>query len=127
MSDFDKAKAKVMKLHSYGNFLREHEFTFTAYNLRHHYNVKSHHAGIPASIIAKNLGHTLAMNTSLYLSSEGLTGCLDTIKKWESTQTNNDIQKLSTEQQLEAIKAENEQLKALIQQLLESLKTKENK
>ncbi|NJR47677.1 MAG: hypothetical protein HC775_19210 [Hyellaceae cyanobacterium CSU_1_1] len=60
MSDFDKAKAKVMKLHSYGNFLREHEFTFTAYNLRHHYNVKSHHAGIPASIIAKNLGHTLA-------------------------------------------------------------------
>lgn len=122
-SEFDKAKAKAMKLHSYGNFLREHEFTFTAYNLRHHYNVKSHHAGLPASIIAKNLGHTLAQNTSVYLSSEGLKSCLETIKLWEQTQQENNNNERTTEQQIEELKRENEQLKALIQQLLENLKT----
>lgn len=123
-SKFDKAKAKVMKLHSYGNFLREHGFTFTAYNLRHHYNVKSHHAGLPASIIAKNLGHTLAQNTSVYLSSEGLKSCLETIKVWEQAQQENKHNEQTIEQQMEELKKENEQLKVLIQQLLESLKTK---
>ena len=125
MSKLEKGKAKAMKLHSYGNFLREHGFTFTAYNLRHHYNVKSHHAGLPASIIAKNLGHTLAQNTSVYLSSEGLSSCLKAVKTWEETQQYQDNKQLTVEQQLEELKVENEQLKALLQQLLESIKTKE--
>ena len=65
LSPFDREKKKEGKIHTFIKFLNEHGFTFTAYNLRHHYNVKSHLAGIPASIIAKNLGHTLAINTSV--------------------------------------------------------------
>ncbi len=122
LSKLEKGKAKAMKLHSYGNFLREQGFTFTAYNLRHHYNVKSHHAGIPASIIAKNLGHTLAVNQSVYLESEGLKSCLETVKIWEEQQSINNNKELTTEQQNEELRRENEQLKALLQQLLESMK-----
>jgi hypothetical protein len=125
LSNFEKEKKKEGKIHTFTKFLNEHGFTFTAYNLRHHYNVKSHHAGIPASIIAKNLGHTLAMNNTIYLESQGLKSCLDTIEKIKQSQTKVNLEELSIQQKFEAMKAENEQLKALIQQLLESLKTKD--
>jgi hypothetical protein len=125
LSKFESARRKDNKLQAYNSFLREHGFTFTAYNLRHHYNVKSHLAGIPASVIAKNLGHTLTMNTSVYLESQGIKSCLEAIDKLEKEQEQKDIKGLSIQQKFEAMKAENEQLKALIQQLLESLKTKD--
>ncbi len=127
LSKFEQGKQKDSKLQAYNSFLREHGFTFTAYNLRHHYNVKSHLAGIPASIIAKNLGHTLAMNTSVYLESQGLRSCLEALKEWEEKETNNDAQELTLEQQIIELKQENEQLKALLQQLLESIKTQKTK
>ena len=125
LSQFEQDKKKDNKLQAYNSFLREHGFTFTAYNLRHHYNVKSHHAGLPASIIAKNLGHTLAQNTSVYLSSEGLKSCLETVKIWEQNQQENLDKDKSMEQQIEELRQENEQLKSLLQQLLESIKQKE--
>jgi hypothetical protein len=125
LSRLEQGKAKAMKLHSYGNFIREHGFTFTAYNLRHHFNVKSHHAGLPASIIAKTLGHTLAMNNTVYLESQGIKSCLETIKVWEVNQKNEEGEELSLERQVESLRQENEQLKALLQQLLESIKTKD--
>lgn len=126
LDDFSKAYKKDKKLQAYNGFLRKHGFTFTAYNLRHHYNVKTHHAGIPASIIAKNLGHTLAQNTSVYLSSEGLKSCLETIKVWEQTQQEGSKKEQPIEQQMEELKRENEQLKGLLQQLLESVKNNDN-
>ncbi len=125
LSSFEKAKRKDNKLQAYNSFLREHGFTFTAYNLRHHYNVKSHHAGIPASIIAKTLGHTLLINGTLYLESQGLKSCLDTINEIEIKQQEVNNKEQSLQQQFDSLKQENEQLKALIQQLLENLKTKE--
>ena len=121
-TQYDKKRAKVLKLKNYGRFLRDHGFTFTAYNLRHHYNVKSHLAGVPASIIAKNLGHTLAMNTSIYLESQGIKSCLEALDKLENKQLNDKNEQLTIQQQIEALNQENEQLKALIQQLLESMK-----
>ncbi len=124
LSKLEQGKKKAGKLHTYTKFLHEHGFTFTAYNLRHHYNVKSHHAGLPASVIAKNLGHTLSQNTSVYLSSEGLKGCLETVKIWEQSQKENNSKKESMEQQIESLRQENEQLKSLLQQLLESIKNK---
>ena len=123
LSEFEKARRKDNKLQAYNSFLRKHGFTFTAYNLRHHYNVKSHLAGIPPSLIAKNLGHTLAMNTSVYLESQGLKSCLETLDKLENKQQRSQTENLTIQQQMEALKSENEQLKALIQQLLESMKT----
>jgi|GEM_PF-6390152 len=124
LSKLEKGKRKASKLHTYTKFLHEHGFTFTAYNLRHHYNVKSHHAGLPASIIAKNLGHTLAQNTSVYLSSEGLKSCIETIKIWEENQKEATNKEQSLEEQMQELKQENEQLKALLQELLESMKVK---
>lgn len=123
LNSFKCEKKKEMKIKTFIKFLHEHDFTFTAYNLRHHYNVKSHHAGLPASIIAKNLGHTLAQNTSVYLSSEGLKSCLETIKVWEQNQEQNIDKEQSIEEQMRLLRQENEQLKALLQQLLESAKT----
>ena len=121
-SAYQIKRAKVLKLKNYGRFLRDHGFTFTAYNLRHHYNVKSHLAGVPASIIAKNLGHTLAMNTSIYLESQGIKSCLEALDKLENKQLKAEDEQLTTQQQMDALKQENEQLKALIQQMLESMK-----
>ena len=125
LSDFEREKKKEGKVHTFIKFLNEHGFTFTAYNLRHHYNVKSHLAGIPASIIAKNLGHTLAMNTSVYLESQGLKSCLDALDNLDKQKENATLDELNLGQQVEELKKENEQLKALLQQLLESIKTKE--
>ena len=118
LTKLEKGKATAMKLHSYGNFLRKHGFTFTAYNLRHHYNVKSHLAGVPASVIAKNLGHTLAMNGTIYLESQGIKSCLEALDNLEKNQLQTDNQELTVQQQMESLKQENGQLKALIQQLL---------
>ena len=122
VSKFEQDRKKDYKLQAYNSFLREHGFTFTAYNLRHHYNVKSHLAGVPASIIAKNLGHTLAMNTSIYLESQGIKSCLEALDNLENNSLNFENEQLTIQQQTEALKQENEQLKALIQQLLESIK-----
>lgn len=127
LSEFERGRQKDNKLQAYNSFLREHGFTFTAYNLRHHYNVKSHLAGVPASIIAKNLGHTLAMNTSIYLESQGIRSCLEALDKLENKQLEASNDELTTQQQIEALKQENEQLKALIQQLIESMKTDNKK
>jgi hypothetical protein len=124
-SEYQKKRAKVLKLKNYGRFLREHGFTFTAYNLRHHYNVKSHLAGVPASIIAKNLGHTLAMNTSIYLESQGIKSCLEALDNLENRQLKAEDEELTIQQQMEVLRQENEQLKALIQQLIESMKSEQ--
>ena len=123
VSQFEQGRRKDNKLQAYNSFLREHGFTFTAYNLRHHYNVKSHLAGVPASVIAKNLGHTLTMNTSVYLESQGIKSCLEALDNLEKNQLQTDNQELTVQQQMESLKQENEHLKALIQQLLESMKT----
>ena len=123
VSQFEQGRRKDNKLQAYNSFLREHGFTFTAYNLRHHYNVKSHLAGVPASVIAKNLGHTLTMNTSVYLESQGIKSCLEALDNLEKNQLQTDNKELTVQQQMESLKQENEQLKALIQQLLESMKT----
>lgn len=122
LSEFDQKKKKYQKINNYGQFLRTHGFTFTAYNLRHAYNVKSHGLGIPVSLIAQNLGHSIAMNQSVYLSSMGLKSCLDALKHWEDSQTNKESNSLSLESQIELLRQENDQLKAIVQQLLESLK-----
>ena len=123
LSQFEQGRSKDNKLQAYNSFLREHGFTFTAYNLRHHYNVKSHLAGVPPSVIAKNLGHTLAMNTSIYLESQGIKSCLEALDKLENKQVKSQNEQLTIQQQMESLRQENEQLKALIQQLLESMKT----
>ena len=111
-AQYDKKRAKVLKLKNYGRFLKDHGFTFTAYNLRHPYNVKSHLAGVPASIIAKNLAHTLAMNTSIYLESQGIKSCLEALDNLENKQTETNDKELTIQQQMESLKHENEQLKA---------------
>ena len=123
LSRYDREKAKVYKLHTYSKFLNEHGFTFTAYNLRHHYNVKNHHLGIPVSLIAKNLGHTILQNTSTYLESQGVKSCLDALDEWQKKEVKTDD--ISLEQQITLLRQENEQLKAIIQNLLESIKTSE--
>ncbi|MGK7949196.1 MAG: hypothetical protein AB4368_10440 [Xenococcaceae cyanobacterium] len=123
LPDYKKEQAKVYKRKSYGGFLYEHGFTFTAYNLRHAYNVKSHGLGIPVSLIAKNLGHTIQQNTTTYLESQGLKSCLDALDLWEKQQNNKSTNSLSLESQIDLLRQENEQLKAIIQQLLESLKS----
>ncbi|MGK7950779.1 MAG: hypothetical protein AB4368_18875 [Xenococcaceae cyanobacterium] len=123
LSDYDKAKSKETKLNSYERFLKRNGFTFTAYNLRHAYNVKSHGLGIPVSLIAKNLGHTIHQNTTTYLESQGLKSCLDALETWEKRQENKADSNLSLESQIDLLRQENEQLKAIIQQLLESLKS----
>jgi hypothetical protein len=122
LNDYDKEKQKTRKLLSYTRFLADHGFTFTAYNLRHAHNVKSHGLGIPISLIAKNLGHSIQMNQSVYLSSQDLQSCLNAIDHWEQSQENRENDKLSLETRLELLQQENEQLKALIQSLLENLK-----
>jgi hypothetical protein len=122
LSRYEQEKRKTGKLHSYIEFLRKHGFTFTAYNLRHAYNVKSHGLGIPVSLIAQNLGHSIAMNQSVYLSSMGLKSCLDALDYWEKNQAIKEDNSLSLEAQIELLKQENDQLKAIVQQLLEGLK-----
>ena len=123
LSKYDREKAKTYKLHTYSKFLNEHGFTFTAYNLRHHYNVKNHNLGIPVSLIAKNLGHTIIQNTSTYLESQGVKSCLDALDEWQKKAMNTTNQDMSLEQQINLLRQENEQLKAVIQNLLESIKT----
>ena len=123
LSSYDKDRKKVQKLAAHGKFLWEHGFTFTAYNLRHAYNVKTHGLGIPVSLIAKNLGHTIHQNTTTYLESQGIKSCLEALELWEQKQNNKDSNNLSLEEQIDLLRQENEQLKAIIQQLLESLKS----
>ena len=123
LNQYDKEKAKLIKGGNYRAFLYKHNFTFTAYNLRHAYNVKTHGLGIPVSLIAKNLGHTILQNTSTYLESQGVKSCLDALDEWEKRQKNKENSSLSPEAQVDLLRQENEQLKAIIQQLLESLKT----
>jgi hypothetical protein len=122
LSNYDREKKKSNKTRKYGQFLREHGFTFTAYNLRHAWNVKSHGLGIPVSLIAQNLGHSIQMNQSVYLESMGLKSCIEALENWEK-KTPQESGKLSLESQIELLRQENEQLKAIIQQLLESLKS----
>ena len=123
LSEYDQERIKASKTNIFGSFLRRHKLTFTAYNLRHAYNVKSHGLGIPVSLIAKNLGHTIQQNTTTYLESQGLKSCLDALDLWEKRQGNKADNNLSLESQIDLLRQENEQLKAIIQQLLESLKT----
>ncbi len=123
LNEYDREKKKEIKIHTFIKFLSEHGFTFTAYNLRHAYNVKSHGLGIPVSLIAKNLGHTVLQNTTTYLISQGVKSCLDALDEWEKRQKNKENSSLSPEAQVDLLRQENEQLKAIIQQLLESLKT----
>jgi hypothetical protein len=121
-SKYEQEKQKTRKLLSYTRFLANHDFTFTAYNLRHAHNVKMHGLGIPISLIAKNLGHSIQMNQSVYLSSQDLQSCLNAIDHWEQSRTDREKDQLSLETRLELLQQENEQLKALIQSLLENLK-----
>ncbi|MDJ0635354.1 MAG: hypothetical protein QNJ34_19335 [Xenococcaceae cyanobacterium MO_188.B29] len=122
LTEYKKEKAKDSKGNSYRVFLYDHKYPFTAYNLRHAYNVKSHGLGIPVSLIAKNLGHTIQQNTTTYLESQGVKSCLDALDAWEKRQQNKADNDLSLESQIDLLRQENEQLKAIIQQLLESLK-----
>jgi hypothetical protein len=78
--------------------------------------------GIPVSLIAQNLGHSIQMNQSVYLESMGLKSCIEALENWEK-KTPQESGKLSLESQIELLRQENEQLKAIIQQLLESLKS----
>ena len=123
LSEYDREKLKASKTNAYESFLRRHKLTFTAYNLRHAYNVKSHGLGIPVSLIAKNLGHTIHQNTTTYLESQGIKSCLEALELWEQKQNHKNSNSLSLEDQIEFLRQENEQLKAIIQQLLESLKS----
>ena len=123
LDDFHKQKRKVDVLNYYGRFLRRNNFSFTAYNLRHAYNVKTHGLGIPVSLIAKNLGHTIHQNTTTYLESQGIKSCLEALELWEQKQNDKNSNSLSLEEQINLLRQENEQLKAIIQQLLESLKS----
>ena len=108
MNKFNQKRAKVLKLGYYGKFLREHGFTFTAYNLRHHYNIKNHHLGIPVSLIAKNLGHNVLQNTTTYMESQGLKSCLDALDDWQQKQGNVQDDNLSLEQQMQLLREEND-------------------
>jgi hypothetical protein len=122
LSGYEQEKAKQSKIHTFINFLREHDFTFTAYNLRHAYNVKSHGLGIPITLIAQNLGHNVLQNTTTYLETMGLQSALDALDAWEKRQEDIKDDELSLEAQIEALRQENEQLKAILQRLLESIK-----
>lgn len=123
LSEYEQERIKENKRSAYGQFLRNHGFTFTAYNLRHAYNVKTHGLGIPVSLIAKNLGHTIHQNTTTYLESQGIKSCLEALELWEQKQNDKNSNSLSVEEQIDLLRQENEQLKAIIQQLLESLKS----
>ena len=125
LSEYNKSKKKELKIGNYQKFLQRHGFTFTAYNLRHAWNIKSHGLGIPVSLIAKNLGHTILQNTTTYLSSQSVKSCLDALDEWEKRQGNKDSKNLSLEEQLSLLRQENEQLKAIIQQLLENMKSEQ--
>lgn len=122
LNDYEQEKAKQSKIHTFANFLNSHGFTFTAYNLRHAYNVKGHGLGIPVSILAQNLGHNVLQNTTTYLETMGLQSALEALDNWEKRQSGIEDNKLSLESQLEVLRQENEQLKAILQQLLESIK-----
>ncbi len=113
LNQYNKAKAKELKTGNYQKFLNRHGFNFTAYNLRHAYNVKTHGLGIPVSLIAKNLGHTILQNTSTYLESQGIKSCLDALDEWEKKQKNKENSSLSLEAQIDLLRQENEQLKAI--------------
>lgn len=121
LNGYEQERAKESKRDTYANFLYKHGFTFTAYNLRHAYNVKSHGLGIPVALLAQNLGHNISQNESTYLETMGLQTALDALENWEKRQNNTVENELSVEKQLELLRLENEQLKAVIQQLLESI------
>ena len=123
LSKYDQERLKSSKTNIYEAFLRRHKFPFTAYNLRHAYNVKSHGLGVPISLIARNLGHSIVMSQTVYLESMGLKSCLNALNQWEQQQADKQDSSLSLEMQIDLLRQENEQLKAIIQQLLESLKT----
>jgi integrase len=114
LTEYEQEKKKQSKNHTYINFLLKHDFPFTAYNLRHAHNVKSHGLGIPISLIAKNLGHSIQMNQSVYLSSQDLQSCLNAIDQWEANQTNKQNEGISLEAQIELLRQENDRLKSLI-------------
>jgi hypothetical protein len=123
LNGFEMERAKASKRDTYTNFLYKHGFTFTAYNLRHAYNVKSHGLGVPVALLAQNLGHNISQNESTYLETMGLQTALDALEAWEARQGESIKDERSIEKQLELLKLENEQLKAIIQQLLESIKS----
>lgn len=122
LNGYEQAKAKNNKLRNYEHFLWRHNFTFTAYNLRHAYNVKSHGLGIPVTLIAQNLGHNVLQNTTTYLETMGLQSALDALEQWEKRQENIKDSDSFLETQIELLRQENERLKAILQQLLESIK-----
>lgn len=122
LNEYEQELKKELKNGYYGKFLNRHNFTFTAYSLRHTWNVKSHGLGIPVSLIIKNLGHSLLENDRTYLQSQNLQSCLDAIDNWEAGQANKQNDQLSLETRLDLLQQENDQLKALIQSLLENLK-----
>jgi hypothetical protein len=122
LNGYDQRIKKDRVLRSYHTFLNSHGFTFTAYNLRHAYNVKSHGLGIPIALIAQNLGHNISQNETTYLETMGLQSALDALDNWEKRQENIKDDELSLEAQIEALRQENEQLRAILQQLLESIR-----
>lgn len=122
LNGYEQRVKKDRILRSYHTFLNGHNFPFTAYNLRHAYNVKSHGLGIPVTLIAQNLGHNVLQNTTTYLETMGLQSALDALEQWEKRQENIKDDGLSLETQIELLRQENEQLKAILQQLLESIK-----
>jgi integrase len=92
------------------SWFRRVDIPFTPYDLRHAWAIRAHIMGVPIKAAADNLGHSVEIHTEIY-------------QKWFSLENRKKVIKQAVDKKdnMEALKEENEQLKAEIKQLRQTL------
>ena len=91
-------------------FIR-HEYGFTPHALRHAYNHRAHQQGVNPKTIADSLGHSMQMNSTVYLNSMPSSRKMQMMKKeiQDFKDKQSEVEKLREE--IKHLKAENERLR----------------
>lgn len=100
----------------------DHEYGFTAHDLRHAYNHRGHQSGFNPKALADSLGHSIGMNSTGYLRHMSdrvkLDGMINAINQEQEKRSENELLKAEIKElkaQLEVLKTENELLRTKLQ------------
>ncbi|MDJ0690598.1 MAG: hypothetical protein QNJ41_19075 [Xenococcaceae cyanobacterium MO_188.B32] len=111
-------------------WFHRHKYGFSPHALRHAYNIRGHKLDVNQKALANSLGHTIAVNNSIYLKHEGYESKIQGLKN-EIERDNANRNKLEElrlkleklEDENRYLKAENEHLKTELK-MYEALKGK---
>jgi integrase len=101
-----------------GRWFATHKYGFTPHDLRHAYNHRGHLLGYNPKTLADSLGHSMKMNSDVYLRSQSdevkLEGIVDAISKDKNKRSENELLKASNEAlkvKITSLESENELLR----------------